>query len=224
MLVTILAVTKAYDRFCIAGLNEDGQWVRPMPTDPSASDPQSRFWTREQLKMASGKFVKPGDVWDVNGRQPTRYLHPNHVEDYVVTQGSFHHSLTNNQLIQFLRTHAEDSIAFNNTVLGNGRSLCLVKVLSFKTEVFEYQGKKDPKIYLMGINFSLDNPQVKFKNYKLKDCKWAGLVLQGYSSSFNKVYACIGLATQFNGKEYPQLIGLHTSPEAPFSNTYPDEG
>jgi len=91
------------------------------------------------------------------------------------------------------------------------------------TRAGTYQGKKDPKIYLTGINFSLDNPQVKFKNYKLKDCKWAGLVLQGYSSSFNKVYASIGLATQFNNKEYPQLIGLHTSPEAPFPSSYPDE-
>lgn len=221
MLVTILAVTKAYDRFCIAGLNEDGQWVRPMPADPSVVDSQSRFWTREQLMTASGKFVKSGDVWDINGRQPTRFLHPNHVEDYVVTRRSFARSLTNNQLMQFLRAHTEDAIAFNDTVMASGRSLCLVKISSFQTEVFYNK----PKIYLSSDSFSLDNPHVNYSNYPVKDCKWAGLIIQGYQRpDFSKVYACIGLATQWNGTEYPQLIGLHTMPDVPYPSSYPDEG
>jgi hypothetical protein len=219
MLVIILAVTKAYDRFCIAGLNEDGQWVRPMPAEPSAVYPQTRFWTREQLLMNNGKFVMSGDVWDIDGRQPGQFLHPNHIEDYVVTRRTFARSLSNNQLMEFLRLHAEDANAFNDTVMGRGRSLCLVELSAFRTEVFY----GDPKIYLSGNSFNLDNPHVNFKNYKIKDCKWAGLIMQGYQyPSFNEMYACIGLATQWGGTEYPQLIGLHTMPEAPYLSSYPD--
>ena len=149
-----------------------------------------------------------------------RFLHPNHVEDYIITDGSFDRSLTNSQLMQFLRTHTEDAVAFNDTVLGRGRSLCLVRVDTFRTEVFY----GEPKIYLLNNSFSLDNPHVNFSNYKIKDCKWAGLIMQGYHGpNFNEVYACIGLATRFRGVEYPQLIGLHTIPAVRYPLSYPDE-
>lgn len=217
MLVTILAVTKtSNDRFCIAGLDEDGDWVRPIFTE----DPNARFWPREQL-MISDEFVKSGDVWEIKGRQPTILQYPNHVEDYVVTKRSFSRSLNNNQLIKFLRTHSEDVTVFNDTVMGQGRSLCLVKIRSFRTEVFYNK----PKLYLTGDNFSLDNPHVRFNNYIIKDCKWSGLVMQDYHQwpKFSEVYACIGLATQWNGTEYPQLIGLHTNPDIPCLPSYPDD-
>lgn len=143
------------------------------------------------------------------------------MEDYVITEGSFHRTLTNNQLMQFLRTHTEDATAFNDTVNARGRSLCLVKVSSFRTEVF----RDEPKMYLFSNNFNLDNPHVNFSNYKIKDCKWAGLVIQGYQRpNFNEVYACIGLATRFRGVEFPQLIGLRTFPDVLYPSSYPDEG
>jgi hypothetical protein len=223
MFVIILAVTKAYDGFCIAGLNEIGQWVRPVPNDQiRIDDPNSRFWSREQL-MISGEFVKSGDVWEIEGRNPARLLYPNHVEDYVINKYRFSNRLTNNQLMQFLRTKAEKRTAFNDTILGQGRSLCLVKVDSFETEIFTYNGISDSKIYLTSKDFCLDNPHVRFSNYKLKDCKWAGLVMQSHRlPHFSEVYAAIGLATQFRGTDYPQIIGLHTNPNMPFPETYPD--
>ncbi len=38
------------------------------------------------------------------------------------------------------------------------------------------------------------------------------------------VYLCLGLATPtpYDEIEYPQVIGLHTNPLAPFSSNYPD--
>jgi len=224
MLVTILAVTKAFDRFCIAGLTEDGSWVRPIPTEQkNQGNPEARFWTREQL-MFGGEFIEPGDVWEIEGYSPTKFLHQNHVEDFVVTKYRYIKTKDNAQVMRFLGRYKEENKAFIDTLYGKGRSICLVKVRQFSTEIFEWNGEKSPKIYLYGSDFNLNNPHVKYANYKLKDCRWAGLIMQNYSvPHFDEIYATIGLATSFRGTEYPQVIGLHTSPQAPYPDSYPDE-
>ncbi len=64
-------------------------------------------------------------------------------------------------------------------------------------------------------------------NHIVNDCKRAPLVLNNVVNTttvYSELYLVIGLATKnnFDGVEYPQVIGLHTKPEIPMLNSYPN--
>lgn len=216
--VYILAVTKAYDKFCVAGLTADGRWVRPIPNEGD-----SRFWTERQLTSKRFGFTQVGDVWRIEGHAPNKYQYTNHSEDFITTDRKLIERLSNDELIKFIEDTAEDQNAFNDTVNARGRSLCLVKVTSFKS----YRDEINNRAFMKFINkdFNVDNPKTATRRYRVKDCKWESLVLQGKhpNITFEEVYLCIGLATPapYDGVEYPQVIGLHTKPEVLALDTYP---
>lgn len=218
MLITILAVTKAWNDFSIAGMNENGQWIRPIVSEGSV-----RFWPRGKLMVENG-FIKCGDVWEIQGHSPSAFMHPNHTEDFVAKKFKYHHSLTNNELIEFLREKVEDEQAFLDTVNARRRSLCLVNPKTFIPDLSYWDGQPKPKMRFKG-NFDFDNPHTNNRDYIVKDCKWCGLMTEGVNMPEpSEIYLCIGLATptKYDGIEYPQVIGLHTYPLAPFSPNYPD--
>jgi len=60
-------------------------------------------------------------------------------------------------------------------------------------------------------------------NQYYADCKWERLILNNFRPpNFQRLYICIGLATPFNGIEYPQVIGIHSLPDVNFPESYPD--
>ena len=72
---------------------------------------------------------------------------------------------------------------------------------------------------------SLDNPKTQDNMYPVKDCKLLGVMLADFRlPQLNRLYVCIGLATPtyYDRIEYPQVIGLHTSPNVKFTDSYPD--
>jgi hypothetical protein len=220
MIITILAVTKAYDKFCIAGINEKGTWIRPIPDFGT-----SRFWTRQSLTRRNGEFIKCGDQWQIEGYYPENFEFPNHTEDYVVTTRKYIGRLQNLELIAFLNKHTADEQLFLQTIAAQGRSLCLVKAKAMYPYVSNWEGNMKPKIKFDGFSFKLDNPLTNNKDYIIKDCKWARAVLDNEKfQNFKEIFVCIGLATPapFNNIEYPQIIGIHTIPELPWHINYPD--
>ena len=218
MLITILAVTKAWDDFCIAGMNEKGKWIRPIVSSGSV-----RFWSREKL-IRQGQFIRCGDVWEIEGYSPSQFQYPNHTEDFVSTDFECYKTLDNDELMKFLKERVEDEQAFADTVNARKRSLCLVKPNSIFPNVDYWDGKAKPKMRFDG-SFDINNPLTARRDYIVKDCKWSALMVGNISVPKPKeVYLCLGLATPtpYDGIEYPQIIGLHTNPPAPFSSNYPD--
>ncbi len=218
MLVTILAVTKAWDEFCIAGMNERGKWIRPISTGGS-----KRFWRREQL-IREGEFIRCGDVWELNGYTPAVFQFSSHSEDFVATNLIYKKTLSNDQFLAYLRNNVEDEGAFQATVNAQQRSLCLLKPDDVYTEVNYWGDRAKPKMRFTG-SFNLNNPKTTNGDYIVKDCKWSGLMLANHRvPRFREIYLCIGLATPapYNNVEYPQIIGLHTNPLIPYPSEYPD--
>lgn len=217
MFITIVAVTKAYDKFCIAGMDEHGKWIRPIPRVRG-----QRFWEREEL-FNDNEFIKAGDIYEIDGNTPSRFEYPNHTEDFIVNKLKYIKTLTNNHFIRFLEDKIEDNNAFIDTVNARGRSVCLVKVEKVIDTSTVWDGKNKARMRFEG-NFNLDNPLTKYKDYVVKDCKWVGLMDFGNIDFIEEAYLCIGLATPapYDKKEYPQVIGLHTKQEIAFTENYPD--
>ncbi|MCY7674845.1 dual OB domain-containing protein [Bacillus safensis] len=216
MKVYILAVTSAYNDYCIAGMDEEGNWIRPI-----SSSPNTRFWKKCELTFDKGfGFIRAGDVIEFRGDVPPQYQHPNHVEDIIVQENQLTlvDRLNNLQLINFLENKDETEQAFNKTVNAKGRSLCLIKVDSFQYAITQFEDKPaKPKMTFTNSKFNVDNPQTYNGDYIVKDLVWSDAVLKNLvdkKQAYNDIYLTIGLATPtpYNGIEYPQVIGLHTSP------------
>ncbi|WP_047150827.1 dual OB domain-containing protein [Aneurinibacillus tyrosinisolvens] len=218
MEVCILAVTKAFDEYCIAGMTPDGQWVRPIP----ATGP-SRFWKAQQISAKNNGFLRPGDVLEFTGQAPNKTQYPNHTEDIHASNLTLKKRLTNDQLIDFLSDKHEDEQAFKATVNAKGRSLCLVKADSFEHYTQTYDDKVRPLMSFTSNSFNITNPHTRMGDYIVKDCRWIPHVINGNATgNLDDIYLCIGLATPWKGVEYPQVIGLHTSPGVRILASYPN--
>lgn len=217
MEVTVLAVTKAFGRYCIAGMKNDGTWIRPIPQPYVIPHDEDRFWTKEQLTF-DNEFIQVGDKIAIEGYAPKHLRYPNHSEDFITTRIKKVGHLTVEELMVFLDRYAEDYIDFKNTVNGNsGRSLCLLEVDSFYHRMTQFDGKTR---ITMGFNhelYDLDNPRTNAGDFIVKDCRWEYLILKNAVPDIqhNKLFLCIGLATPFKGVDFPMVIGLMPDYEVP---------
>lgn len=120
--------------------------------------------------------------------------------------------------------YVEGEREFLNTVNDMRRSLCLIQVNTVSPRVNYWDGKPKLKMTFTG-NFDVSNPLTNNSDYPVKDCKWSGLMIEGYRVlRFQAIYLCVGLATPtpYDGVEYPQVIGLHTVPDTLCTAHYPD--
>ncbi|MDW7651225.1 MAG: hypothetical protein SCK29_11735 [Bacillota bacterium] len=217
MLLGIIAVTKAHDGFCVAGINAHGKLIRPIRGKGS-----DRFWPRNKLTHENG-FIKSGDIWELEGNY-VRSEFPNHTEDFRPTKFRYRHPMKQEKFMDLLSKYAEGEQEFIDTVNGNQRSLCLVSVNNIRFRTREWDGRISWRVSIDG-GFCFDNPKTQDTQYPLKDCKWLSLMNKGYRlPRFEKIFACIGLATPapYDGVEYPQVIGIHTMPDIKITDNYPD--
>ncbi|QTC41321.1 hypothetical protein I7V34_19990 [Bacillus sp. V3] len=213
MRITILAVTKTYNQYCIAGMTEEGRWVRPQPHT-------GLFWNN--LEYSDGSYIKVGDVWEIKDEEfssETDPTSPGHTENIrLLGSATRVKILDNSSLLEFIRNHSEETLSLTNTLNANGRSLCLIKIESFN------------KVNNSRITFNLDGNRycnnTKTEGYPVTCLKWRSIFFQNiqYPSSVDELYICIGLARTEPPKilkEYPMVIGIFTNPEVPLPSTYP---
>lgn len=220
MKIHILAVTKAFDKYCIAGINDNGEWIRPVPAHGN-----SRFWQEEDLYFDNFGFLRIGDILEINGEYPYEYQHPNHTEDYFVSHLSLTKRMSADELFDFLQNNEDSHESFNNTINALGRSLCLIKIDSFNSSVSSYDDVRKPKMNISKHEYDVTNPHTTRGDYIVKDCKWSNLILNNTVSVFQEYsdqYIVIGLATPYNGVEYPQIVGFLSNPIMAYPQTYPN--
>lgn len=221
-LFVVLAVTKTYDGYCIAGMDKNGRWIRPLPTG------RGKFWS--SVKYPNQEFIKVGDVWSI-----TRYEKafdnnsPGHTEDIRLTNSPIlKNRLTNSELLEFVRRHQEGKEELSKTLDADARSLCLVKVDHFEHFIHKntFDGKRQPRISFsyMGERY---NNTTNTPGYPITDLKWRTYTLEQIpvDLSFKSQYICIGLARtepkKGFTKEFPMVISVITDPEVPLLPTYP---
>lgn len=214
--IVILAITKTYERYCIAGMTEYGQWVRPLP-------PDHRFW--ESYEYDDGTFIRPGDVWEI-----TDYVKyndpdsPGHTEDIrVLNYNSVCKcgELNNTELCAFIEQHLESEQTLNDTLNANGRSLCLIKV----DDIRKIDGENRVCFTMHGREYCNNTSK---EGYPVTDLKWRSIFRSYRSISFKglqNLYLCIGLARKEPNKgimrEYPMVISIITNPFVNYPSQYP---
>lgn len=217
MEVIVLAVTEAFGRYCVAGKTLDGRWIRPIPQQPFFQREEDRFWYRKQITFDE-QFLQVGDKIFIEGTKPQQLFNHNHSEDLITTSIEKRGHLNAEELINFLDVHTDNLNNFINTVSADkGRSLCVIEVKDFTPLVNYYEGKQRITIKFTHNKFNLENPRTKNGDYIVKDCRWKELIANNDVPDIqhNRLFFCVGLATPYNGIEYPMAIGIITDYELP---------
>lgn len=218
----VLAVTKTFEGYCVAGMNKEGRWIRPLP--PSGR----KFWDIELDK----RQIKVGDVWEISEWQvELDATSPRHTEDIRLNQNpAFGGRMSNEQLVEFAIRHQESVQDLNETLNADSRSLCLVSVDSYNNfmDHSSYNNKQSPRMTFEIQGEEYQNTTRSNTGFPITDLKWRAYTMQNkqVENQFNDIFICIGLARMEPkkdiNKEYPMLISLITNPEVPLLPTYPN--
>lgn len=228
MKLTILAVTKMHEkRICIAGINENGEWVRPVKEYPTHFEKIDIFG-EDKLPIYKNFNIVEMDF--------TRKLEkPPHSEDYIVNENKRPKVIGNFPLQKregFLISHTENNLFVNHEsepvrkiLKGANRSLVLVGPVDIKYVIIEL-GKTPrirfdiPKIY--DCERSTPCTDLKFIalcNGVLKEKSNEKVIL--YSHELKKIlkiesiFLALGLGRWYEEKKdyYDMVVGFHTSPD-----------
>jgi hypothetical protein len=225
--LTILALTKMHGGVCTAGIDGDGQWVRPVR--PHAES-KPRYETVTDYCLLPLDFFHGGHSHLVN-LGVTRFWfashtpQPPHTEDWTMElarKPQLIRKLTDDEQERFLAASVEDGLPLLD---GDGRrSLALIKPDSFT--------------FMFGMNRSGDDVSVR-ASFKVGDTEVSdvgctdlrmralGRKLLEKSSGGKSLlsdedfrrhdkqatYLTIGLSRPFQGKHWLILVGAHTIPE-----------
>lgn len=222
ILFVILAVTKTYDKYCIAGMDQTGKWIRPLPVGGE------KFWS--SLKYTDGTYIKVGDVWNITEYEKVYDdSSPGHTEDIkLIENATFHRCLTNEQLIRFVHENKEDELALKRTLNGESRSLCLIEADDFRNFMDRntFSGDLKPRITFKFQGIHYNNTTTSNAGYPITDLKWLAYTQRQISTpkKWSSIFICIGLARTepkkgFN-REYPMIISVITDPEVPLLSSY----
>ena len=208
---SILAVTKTFDSYCIAGMDQNGDWYRPLPNG------RGKFWST--VCYGDGTFIEVGDVWVINDyiKEPDQ-ISIGHTEDIrLKSPPTYVKKLSDRELIQFVQAKQENSVDLEETINADKRSLCLIKVDSFTSFINTYNEKKSSRILFEFEGISYRNT-TRTPGFPVTDLKWRAYILQECVplNDWQEKFICIGLARKEPNKdinqEYPMVISIITEP------------
>jgi hypothetical protein len=222
--LTILAVTKMHGGVCTAGIDEQGQWVRPVRqmniknyAHSGASDycllPLD-FFHGGQSHLVNLGVTR---CW-LESYQPT----PPHIEDWTLDvshKPQLLKKLSLAEQTEFLAAHAETDCA---PLLNHERSLGLFHSTQF---AFHFSRNASGDDVTVRATFTIAG--MKLHDIGCTDLRMRALarkwLAHGKTATLTHVdfarhlkqatYLAIGLSRLHHGKHWPLLVGVHTLPE-----------
>ena len=199
-------MTKMDLGFCMAGMAQDGAWVRPVPISRHS-------WKVADL-IHGPDVIGPGAILSFKDAKPS----PNspHIEDYMVGDFEVSGHLSRDGFRLFLRAKAEGMDALEHLLHRDRRSLCLVRPESFQTvHVGDDARKTRIAFEFGGQSFRNDT---KKPGFPCTDLRWRAF--RGSTSSdpkYEEAFLTLGLARAFQGdsgpvRPAPMVIGVHVFP------------
>jgi hypothetical protein len=220
--ITILALTKMHGGVCTAGLDADGQWVRPV-----RSTPQPTTYAPTDLCLLPLDFFHGGKSHLVN-LGITRFAldapapQPPHGEDWTLNlkqKPSFMRKLSTDEQAEFLATHAESSLALADA----GRSLALIKPDAYS---FTFNRNQTGDDVTVRASFTLGNTTIndvgctdlrmRVLARKLFEKAAAPYTLDqtGFQRHGKEaLYLAVGLSRLHQDRHWLIVVGVHTLPE-----------
>lgn len=212
MELTILVVSKMLRKACVAGVNTEMEWCRPVRL------PDYNLYLRD-INPRTG-YIQKGNVLRF---QVNEFLNNTpHSEDFTVTSNTpitLIRTLDSAELTNLVSEADEsDNILESNLyikdyLVNSNRSLCVIKPDNIigHTDIDTYNNRYRPKIH---FEFGSNN-----LNLSCTDIHWralgrteAGMVIQNEILEEDDVYFVIGLSRFFRGDYWPMIAGIYPLP------------
>jgi len=225
--VIILAVTKMHGGVCIAGIDKQGKWVRPIrPTNKRIGECD----TITDYCLLPIDFFHKGKSHFINGAMTRIYLTthlptPPHMEDWIIDtrkKPQLLRKLNNQEQTEFFAKHCESDIS--KLVPNEERSLGLFLPESFS---FHFAMSKSSMDISVRADFKLGDQnfsgigctdlRMRALGRKLLE-KSDGVPQTLNQSSFKKrgkqiTYLALGLSRLYRDKHWLIVVGVHSIPE-----------
>ena len=228
MKFTILAVTKMQERrICIAGINEDGKWVRPVKDYPNQFEETDIFDKDKSIIYENFNIIEIDFT--------KKLEKPPHSEDYIINEDKKPKVIGNIPLQkrgEFLISHTENDFFANREgepvrkiLKGANRSLVLVGPVDIRYVVIE--SGKTPRIcfdipdvydcerstpctdlkfiaFCKEISKGKNNKKIVLNSHELKR-----------TLEIESIFLALGLGRWYEEKKdyYDMVIGFHTIPD-----------
>jgi hypothetical protein len=225
MKLTILAVTKMNEnRICVAGINESGEWIRPIKEHPLHLEINDIF---QEGKVIYNNFNR------IDIPLKCRLPNPPHIEDHIIDIEKpirLICTLSSSEKKDFLIKNCEnlvfkdqENITVKDILEHKNRSLILVGPVKLIYVVFEKD--KTPRILfeIEGL-YKADKPlpckDMKFQTIGtelLNNSRCDKLVMN--HSEIHKtlksesIFISLGLTRLFKGEHHAMIVGLYSIPD-----------
>ncbi|MBU4311654.1 MAG: hypothetical protein KJ706_02905 [Candidatus Omnitrophica bacterium] len=219
--ITILAVTKLGNELCVAGVDSDGNWIRPTTLSRGG---WRQFYKVDIYDKNRKPIITLSNVVVIHLVRPIPEIDTPHIEDWEYGRRSkpvFIRTLSDSQRLSLFQEISEQTLA--PLIKNHERSLCLIEpssIVSVNFANISYTGKYQP---ILDFTF-----KGKSYSYKVTDIYWRALgrnllakghnpVLKGKELQsilqYSKFFLTIGLGRQFKEKYWPFIVGIHTVPQ-----------
>jgi hypothetical protein len=221
--LTILATTRMLNGICIAGIDSEDKWIRPVPRDAESFTPSS-------LSPSRRVVVEPYDeVEFVVRRQLKNSPHSEDLEVDSSRTPSIIRNVGETALGRLMRRNDEhDQISekggdLERWLKQQNRSLTLTRV---DEAVDAFRGTFDPAGGQRRIRFRVGK---QLFTLPCTDLRWRastrgnrdGRMLKHLRSA-EVLYFALGLARQLNYHYYPMVVGVHPIPKLAVEVDYDD--
>lgn len=198
--ICVLAMSNTFNEICIAGVDSNGEWIRPIKNG-------GRFWCEEDL-MFENKMLEIGNTVCFNGEYFNDGSSSVHTEDFSTTEIT----LVDIQDLIFNRNYDSVAIAHSDVSLlceeTLGKSLALISLEEIQVFKNSYE-----KVRCSLLIPELGNIRTAGKDYAFNDYYHKPKV-SGFPKIVSTRYVSIGLAKPFRrGDEeeeicHPQIVGV----------------
>ncbi len=226
--ITILAVSKLGNELCVAGVDENDNWIRPT----SLSGGWRQFYKVDIYDKNNRPIIALSNVVAIRLIRHIPQIGTPHIEDweydFLSCKPVFKKNLNDSQRVHLFQKSSEQSL--DSLIENHERSLCLIEPTSIVSANFaniSYRGKYQPI-----LDFTFKD---KLYSYKVTDINWRAFgrylstkghkrVLNGKKLQdilqYSSLFLAIGLTRLYKGEYWPMVVGVHTVPQFPLKIDY----
>ncbi|HUT46165.1 MAG TPA: hypothetical protein VMX36_07745 [Sedimentisphaerales bacterium] len=168
--ITILAVSRISDGVCVAGITNEGQWIRP--TRPNSDDSWRQLELEDCRDLSGNWIIRKGNrvKFDLVESIPKG----NHSEDWRIgsRRTRLVHELTEEEYFEFCQKHQERSLKSLEQIT-DMRSLILIRPERFTSFTFRIEtSRKGKRSYVPRCGFVFNGRLHLSK--PISDAEWRG--------------------------------------------------
>ena len=226
--ITVLAVSKLGNELCVAGVDEDRNWIRPTCL---SSGGWRQFYKVDIYDENNMPVISLSNVVAIYLTHPIPQIDTPHIEDWEYDRSfkpTLIRTLNNSQRLELFQEISQQTL--DPLIRNYERSLCLIEPSSIVSANFantSFRGEYQP---ILVFRF-----EGQLYSYKVTDIYWRALgrnlLARGYNPvlegeelqsilEYSKFFLTIGLGRQFRGRYWPLIVGVHTVPYFPVRINY----